>query len=326
MKYIDFTGTAYLGLSHNLDFIDLIHKGIEKYGINFGGSRLNNAVPDIYRIAESFFAEKLYCRDSLLTSSGTLGGILLSRFLKKNDFNVFISSDLHPALRDNFISFNEFNELSEVLPAINSTEQNMRNAVLLNTINPVTLKTIDVNDILKFKNKKNTLFVLDDSHGIGINGDENWGISGLLHKNGLKYIILSSLAKAFSLQGGIIAGDKFIIDSIKKESSWGGASPPPAFYFYALINGESIVAQQIEKLKQNIIYFSEKLRPDNSLVYIPDFPIFINKGKSLYEFLYSKGIIISAFRYPTKNDPLTERIVINANHSFEDLDFLRSFI
>lgn len=322
MEYIDFTGTAYLGLPNNAAFMDLIYKGIERYGINFGGSRLNNAVPEIYNQAEKYFASKLYCEDTLITSSGTLAGVLLAGYLKKNNYNIFISDDLHPALMCNFNTYTRFNNLSQVLHGIRAKEVNTQNVVLLNTINPVSLQTIDLDILSKFRNVHNTIFVFDDSHGIGVRGDENWGIAGYVKQRGLKYIILSSLAKAFSLEGGVLAGEKIIINSIKKESLWGGASPPPPFYFYALISGEDVYQKQMMKLKQNIRYFIDNLKPENNLKYLDDYPVFINTGKSIYRSLINKGIRISAFRYPTKNDPLTERIVINANHSLRDLDLL----
>ncbi|HEB61772.1 MAG TPA: aminotransferase class I/II-fold pyridoxal phosphate-dependent enzyme [Bacteroidetes bacterium] len=326
MNYIDFTGTAYLGLPDNAAFMDLIYKGIEKYGINFGGSRLNNAVPEIYNSAEDFFAEKLFCDNSLIASSGTLTGVLLANYLKKNNFELYVSEDLHPALKCNFSSYSTFEDLEDLLPSLKDKEEKTLNAVLLNTINPVTLRTIDLGVLSKFHGIDNVIFVFDDSHGIGISGDNNWGIAEIVKEIGLKYIILSSLAKAFSLEGGILAGEKKIIENIKKTSLWGGASPPPPFYFYALVTGENIFKDQLQKLKRNINYFIDNLKNENDFKFLPDFPVILNIGKPVYDHLLEKRIKISAFRYPTKNDPLTERIVINANHSLNDLDLLLNSI
>jgi len=326
LSYLNFTGTAYLGLPENSAFMDLINKGIKKYGINFGGSRLNNAVPDIYDKAEDFFSKKLYCEDTLIASSGTLTGILLANYLKKGNFDIFVSEDLHPALKYNFRSYSSFEELEELLSSIKNKKEKTLNAVLLNTINPVTLKAIDADVLSKFHDSDNIVFVFDDSHGIGINGNNNWGIAEIAKEIGLKFIVLSSLAKAFSMEGGIIAGEKRIIDNIKKESLWGGASPPPPFYFFAFIKGENIFKAQLQKLKRNINYFTDKLKNKNDFKFLPDFPVILNTGKPVYDHLLKKEIKISAFSYPTKNDPLTERIVINANHSFNDLDLLLKYI
>ncbi len=322
MSYLNFTGTAYLGLPENSAFMDLINKGIKKYGINFGGSRLNNAVPDIYDKAEDYFSKKLYCEDTLIASSGTLTGILLANYLKKSNFEIFVSEDLHPALKYNFSSYSTFEELEELLASLKNKKEKTLNAILLNTINPVTLKAIDIDVLSKFHNSDNIVFVFDDSHGIGICGKNNWGIAETAKEIGLKFIILSSLAKAFSMEGGIIAGEKRIIDNIKKESLWGGASPPPPFYFFALLEGENILKDQVRKLKRNIDYFKDKIKKKNSFRFLSGFPVVLNTGVPVYDHLLEKEIKISAFRYPTKNDPLTERIVINANHSFNDLDFL----
>ena len=306
--------------------MNLINRGIERYGINFGGSRLNNAVPAIYNRAEKYFAKKLYCEDALLTSSGTLAGVFLANYFNKNKVDLYICSDLHPALKCNFNSGIIFEELQELLHLLKQKKTKKLSIILLNTLNPVSLKTIDMEIFSEFRDIENLVFVFDDSHGIGIKGVNRWGISGIAKANNLKYIVLASLAKAFSLEGGIIAGEKYIVDNIRKQSLWGGASPPPPFYFYALIKAENIIESQVQKLQRNILYFKDKLKQENRYKYLPDFPVFVNTGNSLYEYLLDKGIKISAFCYPTKNDPLTERIVINANHSFEDLDYLLNFL
>lgn len=323
MDYIDFAGTSYLGLNKNEQFLELIYKGIEKYGANFGGSRFNNSIPDVYDQFEQFVSDKLGCQSTVLSSSGTLAGVLLSDYLKRNEYSVYISHDLHPSLKCNFESFFEFHDISELkaLNALNNQRKHI--AVLVNSINSITLNSLDFKDFNEIKSLKHVLLIVDDSHGIGIRGDDGWGISADLKKAGVQYVIIFSLAKALASEGGIVSGDNSIISDIKQSSMWGGASPPPPYFFYALMNGEKLIKEQQAKLKENINYLQELIRGNNGISFIDDFPVFLlNTRDDQYEKLMKRGIQISSFRYPTKNDPLVERAVVNSNHSFDDINKL----
>lgn len=317
MRSLDFTGTSYLALDRQPSFIRSIKEGIERYGTNFGGSRLSNSAPSLYREAEEFFASKLGFDDTAIVSSGTLAAILVARYLKEKNYKIFVSGDLHPALKSNFEHYPPFNNAGDILATL---DKGTKAALLVDSINPVTLQHPSPEELNRIRNKDNFLLVVDDSHGIGVLGEQGWGIAEGLDKR--NSIVVASLAKALALRGGIVAANKEIINSIKQMALWGGASPPPPFYFYAFLKNQKLLEKQKAKLKEITDYAARKNDEYGFFDYIPGFPVFINKGKSLYRELLAENIKISAFSYPKKDDPFVERIVLNASHLFGDIDIL----
>ena len=317
---IDFISSNYLSVYNNLDFRSILQEGIEKYGYNFGGSRLSNICPDIYNEAENHLIDFLSTDDVLLTSSGTLSGFLISQYIQSiSTCLVFGADDLHPSLKiknGKSIIFHDYKELKKLL---SKNDPEIKKYVIVNSINPLNIKTLDyefLKDIIPFKN---LVIVVDDSHGLGISGENGTGITSLLNNFNFSYIVSASLAKAFGLRGGIIAGDKEIIENIRSSAVWGGASPPAPFYIYTLMKAISIYQNELQKLRNNIDFFIRENTFLDKLQYRKGFPVFIFKDIIDEGKLLSQNIRISSFSYPTKNDPLKQRIVLNSGHSFSEI-------
>lgn len=320
---IDFISSNYLSVYNNSDFRSILGVGIEKYGYNFGGSRLSNICPEIYDEAENHLVDFLSADDALLISSGTLSGFLISEYIQSlSSCLIFEAADLHPSLKSNgkkSIVFNDSQELKELL---NKNDRDIKKFILVNSINPLNVKILD-NDFLKdISSFENIILVVDDSHGLGILGKNGTGIISLLNSFNFRYIVSASLAKAFGVRGGIIAGDKEIIENIRNSAAWGGASPPAPFYIYTWMKAFSIYQFELEKLRDNIDFFFKENRFDDKLQFYRDFPVFIFRDKVDENDLFQNQIRISSFSYPTKNDPLKQRIVLNSGHSFSEIEKL----
>jgi 8-amino-7-oxononanoate synthase len=319
----DFCSTSYLYVIGNSEFLENIKTGIEKYGLNFGGSRFNNMCPDIYDQAEVIFSKFLETEDTLIASSGTLAGILFNSILVDDKGSlVFQSFDAHPAFKNPLINYIEFYNFEQLKEIISSQDPAILKYIILNSINPSTLNCINSEYLLDFKRFENTIFIIDDSHGLGIIDEDGQGFSPLMRRLGLKYVIISSLAKAYGIRGGIISGDKSLINTMRNSRIWGGASPPPPFYFYAFLKSQQLYKDELSKLRNNISFFKNMMKEIDIFKHIDYFPVFLFKKKFDVRTLEDLGIIISSFRYPTKNDPLIQRIVLNSGHQFEEIESL----
>ena len=119
----DFCSTSYLYLKENSLFQKKIAAGIKKYGLNFGGSRLNNMCPRVYEEAELFFSEFLGTEESLISSSGTLAGIILTSWLSDNEYNkVYVAADIHPSLLATRMKYEIFDDLSLLCNKIKTSD------------------------------------------------------------------------------------------------------------------------------------------------------------------------------------------------------------
>ncbi len=318
---IHYSSTSYLGMNFHPEFKTFLIEGFEKYGTNYGGSRLANNVPDIYNLAEHHLASNLDFEDALIVSSGTLAGHLLLTAIPKNQ-DFFHFKLLHPALLSQFIGkkSTEVQDYEDLMEQI-YLSSNEHICILLNSIHPVLVEKTPVQWIHELPKNKKITVIIDDSHGIGMIGKNGKGIMSELEKypDYIEIILLASLGKAIGVPAGVILGKTIFINKIKALPIWGGGSPTPPAYLYAFLKSVSLRHHQRQKLQENIDCFATNLARLSDFTFIQQFPVFKYKGDGLYDKLIQKGMAISKISYPTRLDTPTERIVLNSLHAVEDI-------
>jgi len=306
-----FSNTDYLGALEHDEFLVFLTEGMEKYGVHFAGSRLSNTCPDIYEKVEHHFIQKFGATAAVLGSSGSFMGAMVLDFCKTQDL-VLCQSDIHPALQLKLPGMLQFNDLSQVKSLLQHTDHK-EVAILANANDPITLKSFDWENIELLPKNITIHLIIDDSHGIGItgaNGNGAYTLNGKLPEN-IRFSILASLGKAFSVPGGIIFGDTALVDHVKQLPQWGGSSPVPPAYAHAFLKMQEHYQLSLAKLWENIRYFEENI--DRKLIHsLPEFPVFVLKMPKMSEFLQQFGFTISSFGYPSAKHPKVERIVINS--------------
>ena len=169
--------------------------------------------------------------------------------------------------------------------------------------------------------------VIDDSHGLGIRGKKGGGIlTSIKPPPNVKLIVVSSLAKAFGIPGGVIMGSKELIRSIYKSPYFGGASPIVPAYLYAFLKSQKYYMENRRKLLDNSREFLNKIRFQNSFNYLRDYPVFYTPKNQLADFLSKHEVFISSFSYPTPEDPKITRIVISSLHTIDDINLLTELV
>ena len=248
-EYLYFGGTGYLGLATHPEFQNALMKSIQKWGTFYGSSRNSNIKLSIYNQFEDYFAQQIGAEASLTVSSGTLAGRLVIDFLAKKgpvffhypqthpailakeSLPLFIDGKLHPCLVDN--------AREEIVITVD--------AILGLEVEPVSLNFLDTISA----SKKITL-VVDESHSLGIVGKNGKGIfDSIEHQNIEIKIMVSSLGKALSLSGGIIAGNQNFIEAIKEESTFVSSSAANPAYLELYCRAEELYQTQKKKLKNN---------------------------------------------------------------------------
>ena len=109
---------------------------------------------------------------------------------------------------------NNTSHLEELLKKANDFEQVF---VVTESVFSTEGSIAPLQEINELCNKYNAVFIIDDSHGIGVIGDKGKGaISCISDFNG---IYTASLGKAIANSGGMIGGNKTIIDFLRYNSS-----------------------------------------------------------------------------------------------------------
>jgi 7-keto-8-aminopelargonate synthetase-like enzyme len=318
-----FSGTAYLGIPSLDIFHRFIAEGFQKYGANFGGSRTNNVRLKVYQEFEDELADFLNIEACLTMSSGYLIGQLVAQYIASNfsKTQIFYAPKTHPAtwINPNLTTpQNDFETWTNFV--IHSIEQSKEQyfVIFSNAVDAFIGKVFDFEWITKIPISKKVLFVIDDSHGLGVVGEFGKGVCSYFPKcEHIELLLVSSLGKGLGMPAGLAVGNKNRIEELRKMPFYSGASPVIPAYCYAFLQMKSIYQQQLQKLQKNITYFIEK-NQTSFFHFTANYPVFYTPKNELYEYLILRKIILSSFTYYTGGQ--ITRLVINANHSFEDID------
>ena len=327
-EYLYFSGTSYLGMSRNKQFQKLLHEGMKRYGLNYSSSRLSNVQLAIFEETENYLAAYTGAEAALTVSSGFMAGQLLVQALAGSGTFIY-GPGTHPALwQPNLPSSKQcFEEWVQHLPARMASAESNNIFILFNSLDPLLAKKYDLSWLSGLDSNKNITLIIDDSHGLGVTGQNGAGIySDLVLPPLFNLIVISSLGKALGIPGGVILANAATIQNLKKHPFFGGASPVVPAYLYAFLQAPAIYQAAREQLFRNIDYFFVNLKKPALFQSFPDYPVFYTAQNQLYEYLLAQNILISSFAYPSpQHEPVT-RVILNSLHTKADIDKLTSLI
>ena len=337
-EFLFFSGYAYLGMNDVKEFTNLVKEGIDKYRILYPSSRISNTRLKLYEKFEKTLSALTGMEDTVSFSSGYLAGKTISHLLSSFR-NILTAPGTHPAINIvtitpyeeavNPINSTTFNEWKNEIPLlINSSTEN-EFVLLSDSVDILKARVNSFSFIENIEPSKKIIYLIDDSHGIGILGKNGEGIiSQLPRKENVEYIISYSLSKAFNIEGGAISCSRKWSAKLKQCPEYTGSTAINPSLIHAFIKSNKLYNSQRKKLINNIRYFKKHL-PDYILKHDFDIPVFICKAEnfpheneSADDFFYKKGIIISSFGYPYPSSPKINRIVINAWHKKKDIQKL----
>lgn len=325
-QFLYFSGTSYLGISRNEAFQGLLREGISRYGANYGGSRLGNIRFAVFEEAEAWLAVFAGAPAALTVSSGSLAGRLLVEHLRgKASFH--FAPGTHPALWGEGEYFQgEFGEWVEYILRESAGGEGPM-ALFANSVDPLLVQKNNFDWLSRLPENRPITMVVDDSHGFGVCGPEGAGVWRELDApDNIAIAVISSLGKAFGIPGGLILGSRKWIKQIWHSPFFGGASPAPPAFLYAMLHAAPLYRSTHRKLLGNIRRFEAQTGQLAWLRSIGDYPAFFTSEIPLAPWLKEKNCLISQFAYPTPEDEPVTRIVLSALHEEEDIDYLAGAI
>lgn len=324
LEFLYFGGTAYLGMPANKEFLAYLKEGMERYGTNYGSSRSSNLQLEVFDQAENKLAAASGAEAALSLSSGYLACQLVIRSLEGKGRFIY-APDCHPALwqskKDLF--YQDYNEWADALPEQVSRTREKNVVIISNAVDALHVRAIDLSWISRLPEDKNCTVVLDDSHGLGITGNNGGGIYGQVPANpGIHLIVVSSLGKAMGLPGGVVLSGARTIRALRSSPFFSASSPVVPAYLHAYLRSGELYRQAREKIRENIKKFNQATESLQLFDSLEDYPVFHTPHHQLYEYLKTKNILISSFPYPSSGDPPVTRVVLSSLHTEEDIERL----
>lgn len=316
-EFLYFGGTNYLGITTLPEFQSILFDSLKKWGTSYGSSRSANIQLDVYKTAEDLLATQIGTEAAVTVSSGMLAGKLALEQLQRTTDLVFHFPNTHPALLHPFS-----------LPLIQNGELNpflldptvSRIGIVADAIPSLAVTPIDLSILLDIPEDKEITLILDESHSIGLLGEQGQGI---LKQHELpnvhQKIIIASLGKAMGLSGGVIAGSSAFITELKKQQNFVGASGMNPAFLQTFVNAQELYHLQRQQLKENLNYVAAQLIPNTAFTFSKEYPAIYFDNEELLDLLLENKIIPTYFSYPTASGKLS-RIVLTATHTKDDLN------
>lgn len=315
IDYLYFGGTNYLGMTTTIDFQNLLFESIKKWGTAYGSSRNSNIKLSIYETAEKVLAKNIGTEAALAVSSGMVAGKFVVDHLLNTTDAIFHFPDIHPALMETSslpIFINGALNAKVFDPSISKI------TILTDSIPGFSVAPVDLKIILEIPQEKEIFLVVDESHSFGIYGNE-W--LNDFDKENITIIKVASMGKALGLSGGVIASNQTIITEIRNQKEFIGSSGMNPAFLDTYCKAQDIYLQQKQKLEQNLKYLDTHFNNRNEFTFNKNYPVIYFKNEVVSEKLFNNRIITTSFNYTNGTEKLN-RIVINANHTFQDLDQL----
>jgi len=226
-KYLNLASNNYLGLANDIRVISSAKNAIEKYGVSMAGTPIATGCIDVYSKLTKRIADFVGCEDSvILPSCYQANAGLFTKIISKDDV-VIIDQYAHSSLIEGVKAVgckikpflhNDINSLSKLLN--NSNKENKRRFVITESVFSTEGSIAPLNEINSLCNKFEAILIVDDSHGIGVIGNGGRGILSYTDIRNFNGIYTASLGKAIAASGGVICGNKKLIDYLRYYCSY----------------------------------------------------------------------------------------------------------
>lgn len=314
-EYLFFTGYSYLGMSAIPEFKALVFEGIEQYGLLHPSSRISNTTLSIYEALESKLSQQTKTEETVSFSSGYLAGRAITKLLA-NEKHAYILPNTHAVLHHHQ---KQVIDAAQLVKEVNASAAE-RVIIFSDSVNPLEASVNDYSFLQDIDNAIKVICIIDDSHGIGLIGNNGNGITDLLpNLSNIEYVFTYSLSKAYHINGGAVSCNTQIAKQLRHSPYYTASTPIAPAMVYAFLHGDQLYNQQQKKLQQNVTAFIELIKDNSEIVYDKGLSIFKLKEAWDGAIFDQHNVIISSFSYPDPTGKKVNRIVFNALHTEADL-------
>ena len=217
----------YLGMGQNKIVIEKMIEAINKVGAGSGGTRNISGTNHYHVLLERELCYLHRKESALLFNSGYLANqatlSTLGKFLPR--CVIFSDEKNHASMIQGIKNSGsrkvifKHNDIKDLEKKLYSVDANLPKLIVFESLYSMDGDFAPIKAFVKLAKKYNALTYLDEVHAVGIYGKRGAGVS---EENGVMDkidIIQGTLAKAFGVMGGYIAGNKNLIDFIRSNAS-----------------------------------------------------------------------------------------------------------
>jgi 7-keto-8-aminopelargonate synthetase-like enzyme len=333
-----FAGNNYLGMANHPILVNEAIQALKTYGINVAASRQTTGTSDIHLELEKKLAAFKDRQDAVVFASGYMGNQILLHVLRDRYDTIYADSMAHPSITDGIprnishvacYAHTDTNHLEKIL----RESPNRRPLIITDGVFALTGEMAPLDEINFLAQKYGALVVVDEAHATGVLGENGRGTAEHFHVDKDPDLYQSeTMSKAIGSYGGFIAGDRELIDTIRKKSTFYGAStalPPPVVAAGLSSLNQIMSYPEIRtRLMENTTFLRrgiEELAFPTTQGITPIIPLFFSEketANALSRFLEERGIIAPSVDYPVKTNQFIVRITVSGIHTREQIQHL----
>ena len=334
---LNFCSNNYLGLANHPKIVEAAKDATRKYGVGPAAVRSIAGTMDLHVQLEQRLAKFKGAEDVITFQSGFTANLgTISALVSKEDV-IFSDRLNHASIIDGCrlsgakIVAYEHNDPGALEDAIKEHASSHRRAmVVTDGVFSMDGDIAPLPDLYEVAKKYDILFMVDDAHGEGVLGKGGRGIVDHFGLHGKVDIEVGTMSKAFGVVGGIVAGDKVIIEWLRQRGRpflfSSAVTAPDAAACLAAVDLLEESTELVDRLWANANYFKtemKKLGFDTGVSETPITPIMLGEAPLAQQFsreLFEEGVFAMAIGFPTvPKGKARIRVMISAAHDNDDL-------
>ncbi len=334
---LNFCSNNYLGLANHPKIVEAAKEATRKYGVGPAAVRTIAGTTDLHIQLEKRLAAFKGAEDVITFQSGFTANLGTIPALVGKEDVIFSDRLNHASIIDGCrlsggrIVAYDHNDPAALEKAINENAGTYRRAlVVTDGVFSMDGDIAPLPALYEVAKKYDLLLMVDDAHGEGVLGRGGRGIVDHFHLHGKVDIEVGTLSKAFGVVGGLVAGDKVIVEWLRQRGRpflfSSAVTAPDAAACLAAVDLLEASTDLVDKLWDNARYFKgemKKLGFDTGLSETPITPVMLGEAPLAQQFsreLFEQGVFAMAIGFPTvPKGKARLRVMISAAHDRDDL-------
>jgi len=334
---LNFCSNNYLGLANHPKLVEAAKEATKKYGVGPAAVRSIAGTTDLHVQLEQRLAKFKGAEDVITFQSGFNANLgTIAALVGKEDV-IFSDRLNHASIIDGCrlsgarIVAYEHNDPAALEAAIQENTGSYRRALIVT--DGVFSMDGDIAPLPALHEvawKFDHLFMVDDAHGEGVLGKGGRGIVDHFGLHGKVDIEVGTLSKAFGVVGGLVAGDKSIVEWLRQRGRpflfSSAVTAPDAAACLAAIDLLESSTELVDRLWDNARYFKAEMKTlgfDTGVSETPITPVMLGEAPLAQQFsrdLFEEGVFAMAIGFPTVPKSRARiRVMISAAHDRDDL-------
>ena len=244
-----FSGCDYFRMASHPEVLAAIEEGVGRFGLNVSASRLTTGNHILYQQLEKALESFFHAEAALLVGTGYLTNLAVAQALAGTFSHVLLDEKAHPSLADaaEFLQCPvlrfQHRSPDSVVQAVERCGRGARLILLTDGMFSHEGSAAPLREYLEIL-PKDSLVLVDDSHGAGVLGLNGRGTLQHCGTNRQRVIQTITLSKAFGVYGGAILGTRKLRQTILDRSRlYIGHTPPPLPLVCAALRSLSLLSK-----------------------------------------------------------------------------------